>query len=128
MLLATDVSAQPIGPTFKDTGVQEELDYLTPDDGAKRLSRNVGEYYQPTSPNILEDGRPHQMLAGISYTLTAVKVSSTTAYTLGVQYIGPQTGATDVYRGCLQSLQEMPAQSQINHDRFLPHPFKFINH
>jgi len=37
------VSGQPIGPIFKREGIQEgKLNFLTPEDGASRLSRNVG--------------------------------------------------------------------------------------
>ena len=115
MLLATDVSAQPIGPTFKDTAVQEELDYLTPDDGAKRLSRNVGEYYQPTSPNILEEGRPHQMLTTQRLTLCECNTSARRLAQLTFIVV-------------VSSPSKKCRRSQINHDRFLPHPFKFIIH
>ena len=38
-----DVSGQRIGTVFKGQEIQEDLDFLTLENGAGRLSRNVGK-------------------------------------------------------------------------------------
>jgi hypothetical protein len=50
-LVVTDVSGQPVGPSIKDQAVQDDCSTLQ--DGADRLSRNVGNY-QLTLCNIPE--------------------------------------------------------------------------
>ena len=40
----TGVSGEPFGPVSKGHVVQEEMDYLSLEDGLGRVSRNVGNY------------------------------------------------------------------------------------
>jgi len=53
--LVTDVSGQPIGPTFKGQAVQEELDCLTLEDETDRLFETSVSNCQLTLYNIPEE-------------------------------------------------------------------------
>jgi len=61
--LVTDILGQPIAPTFKGQAIKKNwtawtLDRLILEDGADRLSRNVGNY-QSALRNIPEERRSH---------------------------------------------------------------------
>ena len=53
-MVVTDVLGQPIGPIFKVRTVQK--DFLTPEDGSDRLSRNVGNYHSTLRKTPREGG------------------------------------------------------------------------